>query len=279
MNNDECCECALARLSVAALAIDALLVVIASVILSDHIPSEISKLFGYLDTSYKLLSFIIIFFFVTIVYLFVTEIILGGLTIGRLCCGLKIKDSTSNSPPSMLYRFRRLSEILIKMGFTSLHLKKVPAHNKRLNGALCSDWVDFDLTTLSTQTKRPREKSKPVSTRVRGAFLKNLSDPSSSKLADLQSGRHFKTKGVFYLGRDPKSCDFVLSNNKSVSRNHCRIIKKEVNYYLADGESTSKGSTGGTFLNGTRLEIGVGAQLKHGDKFRIEDSEIQFLLN
>lgn len=278
MNNDECCECALARLSVAALAIDALLVVIASVILSDHIPSEISKLFGYLDTSYDFLSFIMAFFFVTIVYLFVTEIILGGLTIGRLCCGLKIKDSTSNSPPSMLYRFRRLSEILIKMGFTSLHLKKVPAHNKRLNGALCSDWVDFDLTTLSTQTKLPREKSKPVSTRVKGAFLKNLSDPSSSKVVNLQSGRLYKSKGIFYIGRTSERSDMVLSSDKTVSKTHCRIVKRDTGFILADGENRSKSSTGGTFLNGKELEASKIHPLKHGDKINIGQSEIQFLL-
>ncbi|MEP4343179.1 MAG: FHA domain-containing protein, partial [Lentilitoribacter sp.] len=145
-------------------------------------------------------------------------------------------------------------------------------------GALCSDWVDFDLTTVSTQTKRPRDKSKPVSTRVRGAFLKKLSDPSSGKIINVQSGRFYESKGVFYIGRTSERSDLVISSDNTVSRIHCRIVKKDTGFILADGENLSKGSTGGTFLNGRQLDVSKNYPLKHGDKIRIGQSELQFLL-
>jgi FHA domain len=70
------------------------------------------------------------------------------------------------------------------------------------------------------------------------------------------------------IGRD-KSADIVLKD-ALVSREHVVIVYSEGTFILKDLESTN-----GTVLNGKLIQR---ADLRHRDKFRVGDTELQFIL-
>ncbi len=77
------------------------------------------------------------------------------------------------------------------------------------------------------------------------------------------------TKTHTVLGRD-KNADFPI-NDSLVSRQHVCIVYQEGIYILRDLESTN-----GTHMDGTSINQ---ANLLHGDKFRIGDTTLQFILD
>ncbi|HEY7269509.1 MAG TPA: FHA domain-containing protein [Dehalococcoidia bacterium] len=74
------------------------------------------------------------------------------------------------------------------------------------------------------------------------------------------------------IGRDP-SCDVVLAS-QFVSRMHADIVVTGEKCELID-----LGSSNGTALNGRRVPANVRHELKDGDVFKIEDFQIQFVLD
>jgi pSer/pThr/pTyr-binding forkhead associated (FHA) protein len=70
------------------------------------------------------------------------------------------------------------------------------------------------------------------------------------------------------LGRD-QSADIALKDPK-ISRQHASIFCRDGRYSLKDLESTN-----GTLMNGARIQQ---TDLSHGDKFRIGDTTLQFIL-
>jgi sigma-B regulation protein RsbU (phosphoserine phosphatase) len=74
---------------------------------------------------------------------------------------------------------------------------------------------------------------------------------------------------AFNIGRDP-SLDVVL-RDEAVSRRHARIFRVNRVWQLQD-----IGSTGGTFLNRTKIRPDQPVPLNHGDSIRIGPFKIRF---
>jgi pSer/pThr/pTyr-binding forkhead associated (FHA) protein len=70
------------------------------------------------------------------------------------------------------------------------------------------------------------------------------------------------------IGRD-KTADIALKD-PLISRQHVAVIYRDKNYLLKDMDSTN-----GTHIKGARIQQ---AELHHGDKFRIGDTTLQFIL-
>jgi pSer/pThr/pTyr-binding forkhead associated (FHA) protein len=70
------------------------------------------------------------------------------------------------------------------------------------------------------------------------------------------------------IGRD-KTADIALKD-QLISRQHAALIYCDKNYLLKDMDSTN-----GTHMKGARIQQ---AELHHGDKFRIGDTTLQFIL-
>ena len=80
-------------------------------------------------------------------------------------------------------------------------------------------------------------------------------------------------KNIFTIGKEYES-DFIVSNNKAISRRHAVIEKINGNYYLTDKKSTNH-----TYLNGEILEPERAYVLLDNDNIRIADEEFIFFLN
>lgn len=76
----------------------------------------------------------------------------------------------------------------------------------------------------------------------------------------------------FHIGKSI-SCDFCISDNKAISRNHAVILCRGSEYFLRDENSTNH-----TYVNGMMLEGGTEKELQSGDKIRLADEEFEFYL-
>ena len=63
-----------------------------------------------------------------------------------------------------------------------------------------------------------------------------------------------------------------VDSQRSVARRHARIYRRGSKFFL--GEEI--GTMSATYLNGTRLETGVPAEMRAGDKLRFGAVELQF---
>jgi pSer/pThr/pTyr-binding forkhead associated (FHA) protein len=83
-----------------------------------------------------------------------------------------------------------------------------------------------------------------------------------------QGMEYLVEKEYTVIGRD-KTADIALKD-PLISRQHAVIIYHDRNYSIKDMESTN-----GTYMSGARIQE---ADLHHGDKFRIGDTTLQFIL-
>lgn len=80
----------------------------------------------------------------------------------------------------------------------------------------------------------------------------------------LDHSHSFTITGDEYLiGKSADKVDGVIAGNSAISRVHCKVIKRDRNYYLMDMNSAN-----GTFVNNQRIahetpvEIGIGTRVK-----------------
>lgn len=78
-------------------------------------------------------------------------------------------------------------------------------------------------------------------------------------------------KDEFVIGKNPDSCDAVISFNSAVSRTHCKIICRNGAYYIVD-----LGSSNGTFVNSNRIPPNQETSIQTGDRIKLANS--QFVL-
>ncbi|HCW04891.1 MAG TPA: hypothetical protein DGK91_10450, partial [Clostridium sp.] len=79
-------------------------------------------------------------------------------------------------------------------------------------------------------------------------------------------------KPTITIGRDAKTCDFLLRFDSRVGRKHAILSYKNNKYYILD-----LGSKNGTYINKVKLK-GEG-ELKNGDQVKIADTELTFKIN
>lgn len=72
------------------------------------------------------------------------------------------------------------------------------------------------------------------------------------------------------LGKNPSMVDKAITFNKMISRKHCKIIRKDGQYFVTD-----IGSANGTFVNKTRLQPKQLCPLKNGDTLRLANSDFE----
>ena len=63
-----------------------------------------------------------------------------------------------------------------------------------------------------------------------------------------------------------------VDSQRSVARRHAKIYRRGLKFFLAE----EIGTMNATYLNGTKLETGVPAEMRAGDRLRIGMVELQF---
>lgn len=78
------------------------------------------------------------------------------------------------------------------------------------------------------------------------------------------------TKDGFVIGKKADRCDGVVSFNKMISRQHCRINQVGDGYTITDLDSAN-----GTYVNRVRLQPNEPHPIKSGDIIRLANSDFQ----
>ena len=78
-------------------------------------------------------------------------------------------------------------------------------------------------------------------------------------------------KREWYLGKDSENNNYVVENNRTVSRKHAVIIWKNKKYYISD-----LGSANGTFVNGIEVKEGMEFELKNKDRIMLANEVLEF---
>lgn len=99
------------------------------------------------------------------------------------------------------------------------------------------------------------QKPKPIIAREKRAFI--IRENNNDKVEVITN--------VFSVGKSA-SCNYTISGNPTISRNHVIISKKLGEFYLVDEKSTN-----GTFINGEKVEKNREYCLKNGDRLRLSN--------
>ncbi len=79
-------------------------------------------------------------------------------------------------------------------------------------------------------------------------------------------------KGWSYsIGKDSTKSDYLVSDNKTVSRKHATIYLSNNQYYISDNNSTN-----GTFVNRQKVVSGRDHVLNDGDIIKLSNVEFRF---
>lgn len=78
------------------------------------------------------------------------------------------------------------------------------------------------------------------------------------------------TKSTFTIGRDPNNTDYTLYN-KVIGRVHAKILSSDGTYYIKDNNSRN-----GTYVNGVKLQPMERVKMKHEDKIKLANEELEF---
>lgn len=272
-------ERAIARLSIAAFAVDVLVVTLLVAIVHQLIERNMPSVPQWI----YILAIPVVF----LVHFLSVEILARGVSVGRLCSGIRIVEERTGAAPGMAARFKRCMMVLAKgAGLPSLNINALPTYSKHPSGCLHSDWAGR-VAAVTRATSQQREvlpetgtgaEVTPVTGVTRGeAVLQITSGPHAGQTATLRQSQRFKTKGLYVIGRKP-GVDLVLAKDANVSGVHCHIRMQGDLYYLIDGAGRDKPSTNGTRLNDKAVSARSPAVLKNGDIIGVGSSDMRVIL-
>ncbi|MCV6600310.1 MAG: FHA domain-containing protein [Cohaesibacter sp.] len=252
-------ETQLARLSMAAFAIDGLVILCLSLWMSS------SDLVHYLGSFLRQYPWVLTLPVAALLHLFVTEILAAGYSIGRLCMGLSVRQHHSARSPTFTTRIRRFVSASFGIGHI-LRPNSLAYYNKHPDGGLHSDWLG-QVASQRSKAKKPKGQKSPQ------PRVSVLSGPHAGISVALASGRHFAIENIFIIGTDPAHADLVLNKDPAIAPFQCVIGFNNGHYYIVDGHPRGKqGSRNGTFLGSTKIPSDKFTPLALNSQIRIGTS-------
>ena len=279
-------EAALTRLSLAAFAVDVLLISLFAYLLTLFF-NDLFKGEAFIR-SYSFVPALVIAF---VFHFFFVEVVLAGRSIGRLCLGLSVWDSETNNQPTTKTRLKRFSYDAASFGLRNVKINKLPRYNKRADGYLHSDWVGpapIDQNPTSRTAQKPPKKPANVqlaqrvankATKISGSLqVAVVQGPDAGKQVRLDAGKTFHMNSVFLIGRAEGIVDLSLPTDHAVSRVHCCILLRDASLYIIDGkEDNIQGSTHGTYVNNRKISSSAFSPLKIDSQIQIGNSILRLL--
>ena len=104
----------------------------------------------------------------------------------------------------------------------------------------------------------------------RGFINNNTADSRNSEVheTDVQDRKSSFTNMEFLIGKSSERVQGVITGNNAISRAHCKIVRKNGNYYVVD-----MGSSNGTYVNGKRIEPNIPEPILDKSQLRIANAE------
>lgn len=231
---------------------------------------------------------------VMVLHLFAVEVLFGGRSLGRLCCGLTVSSTRSANEMPIFQRLTRFVSILMRFGLGSLNPNRLPSYNcvegvcfrSDLAGEAAVRSKDSRAVTGAQSPASARSGGKagagktagaPLDRRIRGARLIVTAGPHKGADILLASGKSFLGAGIFNVGRTAGWSDFAFDQDSRVSSRQCRIYRKGDSLFVADGPETSKPSRNGTFLNGKPVSADAYQRVIPGSVIRIGESAFELV--
>jgi uncharacterized RDD family membrane protein YckC len=264
-------EKSLAKLSLAAMFLDLLVCV--------SVWQSLRVFAGDMVLQSVALTGIVVFLAVCALYVFLSEVLLNGRSIGRLCLGLSVAPCGGGETLSFGQRIRRFLAIVSGFGLRSLNPNRLPSHNCSASIIFRSDLAGVAPTrSKSRQSKvsvAPRETSasSPTSTAAR-LVVRVVTGPHLGTALRLTDASTFAVDGIFKIGRLTGWGDLVLSRDNKVSQRHCRLSYKAGQVYVADGANSTSPSSNGTFVGGQRIGTEEFVPLQLGNALHLGDSRL-----
>ncbi len=191
-----------------------------------------------------------------LLYWAISELILGGLSVGRMVLGLKACDS-QGKPLSRKARMRRAAGKLSTLGLTGVN-PVIPARYDTKAGVV---WHSPIAAAQNTDMGEWRLVIKSGSLRTRSARLNTIP--------------RFRKHGEVRFGRDGKWADVVFSeSDRSVSGQHASLILHKNRLFIRDGNG-AKPSSHGTVLGGQKLKANEARSIRDETNFSLGGVQIE----
>lgn len=185
-----------------------------------------------------------------LVYWIVTELILGGVSIGRAVLDLHLRDA-SGAPMRGARKFRRGMAKIATGGLTGLN-PNAPARYDRSCEAC---WY----SSLAGPPPKPPAKWR----------LRVMTGAHKGLTVTLGDVARFRAKRRLNIGRDPGWADIVLPDDRTVSSRHCIIGLKDGVVLVKDHGRDGTGSASGVWIDGQRVTPGRAAPLTGARELRL----------
>ncbi len=194
-----------------------------------------------------------VFLLLLLLYWFVFEILLGGLTLGRLAMGLRLRDRSGRRLTFLKGASRGLTKIC-SLGLSGVRFTRA-AHHDRLVGAV---WHS-DIAPRPVNFGKWR--------------LRVLTGAHAGRVLLVSSAAGYRDKRMIRIGRHPTWSDLRLENDAKVSQMHCILMQKGSAVQIVDGATS--GSSNGTFIGKLRLKPGIRTDFGGTRRFMVADVLIE----
>lgn len=223
------------RLLLAAALMDAVFVLFLTRVIGPTIVDQLTRLFSTTPPEALWLGVFALFL---VIYAIVSDVVLGGASLGRILLGLKMRD-TAGQPVKAGRRTLRAIKKYALMGLGGIRLDSAASYDKSTGIAWFSEMA-------------PRGYRHPKTWNIIAVGPKNQKTKYT-----LGNIARFASKGMVHVGRDPGWADIVLPRDAiSVSGRHCMLRYHKGELYLRDGDENAKASSNGTAINAKRLPSG-----------------------
>lgn len=143
------------------------------------------------------------------------------------------------------------------------------ARNKKHNNVAAGD-----VQSVSTVSSIPESKREIINELDYGEMTQLITTGQTPTFVREDSGAEYSFTGEQYVIGSGSQADIVIADNKTVSRQHARIFRKDDLWYIED-----MGSTNGTSLNGEVLRAGMQYRLEGSAKIRVSNVDCFFYEN
>lgn len=217
----------------AASLMDIAVLLFVTVLVSEHVAPALNSAFPMVP---PILTSAVFFAVLLYIYWVVTELLLGGASLGRVVLGLSPRTQTGK-PLARSKLVTRALRKLFSFGLSGLN----PARPARYDAATGVVWF----APIAPPMTRPLGQWK----------LQFLNGALSGKAATLSTLLATASDDQIRFGRDRNWAGFAIDKDgqRGVSSQHCSLIVKPDGLFLRDGNGQGKPSTHGSFLDGEKL--------------------------